>query len=174
MQAKLQKMEPLEHELAVKRSEVERLVTKVHGLEKAFTKVRAQLLFSGDVKLKKQIKERGAHDEALLQQKRKMEEEDLQWQAKIRSAKRDLQALRAALRKALTESESPEAREKVALIKNTERAYAKQNAALRVKIKNLQQQLKHAEESQNWLSLVHNEDDAAAVSVTNANATKST
>merc|ERR1719324_1175590 len=83
VQAKLQKMEPLEHELATKRAEVERLVTKVHGLEKAFTKVRAQLLFSGNVKLKKRIKERGIKDAALVQQHKKMEEEDLEWQAKI-------------------------------------------------------------------------------------------
>lgn len=162
VQAKLQKIEPLEHELAAKRSEVERLVTKVHGLEKAFTRVRAQLLFSGDVKLKRKIKEKGARDEALLQQKRKMEEEDLQWKAKIASARRDLQALKAALRKAISDTESPTARERVSLIKNTERAYAKQNAALRQKIQKLQQQLKHAKESQTWLSLVHNEDNAAA------------
>jgi chromosome segregation ATPase len=161
VQAKLQKIEPLEHELTAKRAEVERLVTKVHGLEKAFTRVRAQLLFSGDVKLKRKIKEKGARDEALLQQKRKMEEEDLQWQAKIASSKRDLQALKAALRKAITDTESPAARERVALIKNTERAYAKQNAALRHKIQTLQQQLKHAQDSQTWLSLVHNEDAAA-------------
>jgi len=160
LEAKLQKMEPLEKDLTVKRAKVQQLVAKVHGLEKAFTRVRAQLLFSGNVKLKKRIKERGAHDEALVQQRKKMEEEDLEWQAKIASAQRDLNALKSALHKALAGSESAGAREKVTLIKNTERAYAKQNAALRRKIQALQLDLKHAKESQNWLSLVHNEDAA--------------